>query len=412
MDRIKLTRRDILKKGGKVLVAFGVGLECFSSCAPMAPRQDERAPRLSPSEQRDSAIDNLFKMNLAVKKNERVLVFTDDQNPVVSREARYVARRGAPFGEIIFFTYPKTGLSAAEPPKELWEKAFGKRILEQIEKKDVMKRLLQKTLKDEEFETVKEIVRKNRADVVDVVIALAWTSTLHTNFRKLLTDSAEARFASMPAFNPGMWQTAMAANWEQVAQRTIAFKNKLSQVLSARIKTPKGTDLFLDLRDRIFSADTGLLDKLGRSGNLPAGKLSIAPVEGRSRGKMVIEPGINPGVKEPMIFEIRDGRVTKMTGGVGYASWLESIFYKYPQARTIAEFGMGTNERAKIGTSVLESEKVLGTIHIAIGDNSALGGRTVVPFHLVFILENPTVEITFSDGRTLHLFNKEGTLLS
>jgi aminopeptidase len=97
---------------------------------------------------------------------------------------------------------------------------------------------------------------------------------------------------------------------------------------------------------------------------------------------------------------------------VGYASWLESIFYKYPQARTIAEFGVGTNERAKIGTSVLESEKVLGTIHIAIGDNSTLGGRTVVPFHLVFILENPTVEITFSDGRTLHLFNKEGTLFS
>jgi aminopeptidase len=409
---MKLTRRDLLKKGGKVLAAFGVGFGVLSSCTVFRTRQEERAIPLSPSEQRDSAIDNLFKMNLAVKKNERVLVFTDDQNPVVSREAHYVARRGAPFGEIIFFTLPKTGLSAAEPPKELWEKAFGKRILEQIEKKDMMKRLLQKTLKDEEFETVKEIVRKNRTDVVDGVIALAWTSTLHTNFRKLLTDSAEARFASMPAFNPNMWQTAMAANWEQIAQRTIALKNKLSQAVSAKIKTPKGTDLFLDLRDRMFSADTGLLDKMGRSGSLPAGELSIAPVEGRSRGKMVIEPGINPGVKEPMIFEIRDGRVTKMTGGVGYASWLESIFYKYPQARTIAEFGVGTNERAKIGTSVLESEKVLGTIHIAIGDNSTLGGRTVVPFHLVYILENPTVEITFSDGRTLHLFNKEGTLLS
>ena len=378
----------------------------LSSCAPLPPRRDERELRLPPGEQRDRAIDNLFRMNLAVRKNERVLVFTDDQNPVVAREAQYVARRGAAFGEIIFFTHPKTGLSAAEPPKELWGKAFGKEILEQIEKKDLMKRLLQKTLKDEEFETVKEMVRTHRPDVVDVVVALAWTSTLHTNFRKLLTDSAEARFASMPAFNPNMWQTAMAANWEQVAQRTIALKNKLSQALSAQIKTPNGTDLFLDLRDRTFSADTGLLDKPGRSGNLPAGKLSVAPVEGRSRGRMVVEPGINPGVKELMIFEIRDGRVTKMTGGVDFASWLESIFYKYPQARTIAEFGVGTNERAKIGTSVLESEKVLDTIHIAIGDNSTLGGRTVVPFHLVFILENPTVEIMFSDGRTLHLFNR------
>jgi aminopeptidase len=247
-----------------LVLMFGMGLEFLNSCAPIRPRQEEPPIPLSPTELRNKAIDNLFKINLAVKRNERVLVFTDDQNPVVTKEAHYVARRGVHFGEIIFFTYSKTGPSAAEPPKELWEKAFGKNVIEQIEKRDLIKRLLQRKLRDEELETVKEIVRANRNDVVDVVIALAWTSTTHTNFKKLLTDSAGARFASMPAFNPSMWQTAMAADWEQVAQRTIALKNKLSQAVSAHIKTPKGTDLFLDLRDREFSADTGLLNKPGR----------------------------------------------------------------------------------------------------------------------------------------------------
>jgi aminopeptidase len=133
-------------------------------------------------------------------------------------------------------------------------------------------------------------------------------------------------------------------------------------------------------------------------------------VEGHSRGRIVIEPGINPGVKEQILFDVRDGRVNRITGGVGYTSWLESIFYKYPQARTIAEFGVGTNEKAKIGTSVVESEKVLGTIHIAIGDNSTIGGRTLVPFHLDFVFENPTVEITFSDGRVLYIL-KDGKLI-
>jgi leucyl aminopeptidase (aminopeptidase T) len=71
----------------------------------------------------------------------------------------------------------------------------------------------------------------------------------------------------------------------------------------------------------------------------------------------------------------------------------------------VAEFGIGINPRAKITGNVLEDEKVLGTIHIAFGDNSGFGGRIKVPSHQDGIVKNPDVWL---DGKQLM---KNGKLL-
>ena len=407
----RINRRQLLLKGGAVFVACAAGCDFLSSCAPMAPRREEPAPPLPPGEQRDKAIDDFFETNLGVRRNERVLVFTDDQNPVVAREAQYVAKRGSAFAEIIFLRYPRVGPSAAEPPKELWEKAFGNKITRELEEKSLLRKMLQKKIEDKEFEAASGIVRANKKGVVDAVIGLAWTSTSHTFFQRLLTDAAHARFASMPAFNPGLWQTAMSADWRQLERRTAALKDTLSGAISARIQIPNGTNLSLALRGRDFMADTRLLNQPGRFGNLPSGEVSVAPVEGASRGKMVIEPGLNPGIKIQSTLEVREGKVAKMSGDTGTLSWLESIFYKYPQARTLGEFSVGTNDRAKVGANLVESEKALGIIHVALGDNRSIGGKISVPFQLDLLFQHATVEITFPDGRNMTMM-KDGDLLS
>jgi leucyl aminopeptidase (aminopeptidase T) len=407
----RTTRRQFLKKGGAALIACTAGCNFLNSCAPVAPRREEPAPPLPPGEQRDRAIDDFFKTNLGVRRDERVLVFTDNQNPVVAREAQYVAKRGTAFAEIIFLQYPRVGPSAAEPPKELWEKAFGPRITRELEEKDLMRKILQKKLEDKEAGAATGIVSANRKDAVDVVIGLAWTSTSHTFFQRLLTGAAGARYASLPAFNPGLWQTAMSADWKQLDRKTAALKNTLSGAISARIHTPNGTNLSLDLRRRDFVADTNLLNQPGRFGILPSGALSIAPVEGASMGKMVIEPGLNPGFKNLSTLEVKEGKVTKMSGDTGTLSWLESVFYRYPEARTLGVFSAGTNDRAKVGTNLLESQKALGTIHLALGDNRSIGGKTSVPFQLDLLFQHATAEITLSDGRTMTIM-QDGNLLS
>ncbi len=124
----------------------------------------------------------------------------------------------------------------------------------------------------------------------------------------------------------------------------------------------------------------------------------------------MIDPGINPWVNEQSVLEIKDGNVYRMGGDSRFIGRLEEIFSKYPLARNIAEFGIGTNDKAKVGTTLLELKKVLGTIHIAIGDNSTFGGKVSVPLHIDYVFENSTVDFTFSDGRSFRLI-KDGKML-
>jgi leucyl aminopeptidase (aminopeptidase T) len=126
---------------------------------------------------------------------------------------------------------------------------------------------------------------------------------------------------------------------------------------------------------------------------------------------MVIEPGLNPGFKNLSTLEVKEGKVTKMSGDTGTLSWLESVFYRYPEARTLGVFSAGTNDRAKVGTNLLESQKALGTIHLALGDNRSIGGKTSVPFQLDLLFQHATAEITLSDGRTMTIM-QDGNLLS
>ncbi|MEM2975744.1 MAG: aminopeptidase, partial [Candidatus Bathyarchaeia archaeon] len=63
-------------------------------------------------------------------------------------------------------------------------------------------------------------------------------------------------------------------------------------------------------------------------------------------------------------------------------------------AYNIGELGIGTNPKARITGAVLEDEKVLGTIHIALGDNTSyVGGHTKSSIHLDGILFQPTVVV-------------------
>ena len=99
-----------------------------------------------------------------------------------------------------------------------------------------------------------------------------------------------------------------------------------------------------------------------------------------------------------MILRVKDGRVTDVSGEEELRSYLERAFLSNPLSSNIAEFGVGTNDRAKKADNILESEKILGTIHIALGDNSTFGGSVCVPFHQDFVFFNPTVGIE-KDGK-------------
>jgi len=73
------------------------------------------------------------------------------------------------------------------------------------------------------------------------------------------------------------------------------------------------------------------------------------------------------------------------------SGYLENIY-------NLGELGIGLNPKAKVTGNILEDEKVIGTVHVAVGNNLSFGGDNDVPLHLDGVVSEPTIDI---DGRTL-----------
>jgi leucyl aminopeptidase (aminopeptidase T) len=107
---------------------------------------------------------------------------------------------------------------------------------------------------------------------------------------------------------------------------------------------------------------------------------------------------------------VKKGQVVSVEGDEPYAELLEAKLNERKENRNIAELGIGTNEKAKRPDNILESEKILGTIHIALGDNSSFGGMVKTPFHQDFVFFRPTVVLIDKEGAKTVLM-KEGRFI-
>ena len=96
---------------------------------------------------------------------------------------------------------------------------------------------------------------------------------------------------------------------------------------------------------------------------------------------------------------MKKGRVVSVEGDDPYAGLLDGKLNERKENRNIAELGIGTNEKARRPDNILESEKILGTIHIALGDNSSFGGTVKTPFHQDFVFFRPTVKLIDKEGK-------------
>lgn len=366
----------------------------------------------------DKAIENIFLVNLGVRRPERVLVFADvvrDDEDVseadrVRREgARAVAKRaaeaGAAFAKTFYVEFPAGGSHGKEPPVLLWEAAFGIDIVKRLKKEKVLEPLISKTAGESEVASAEAIIAEMREDTVDCVVALSNYSTTHTRFRKLLTDCAGVRYASMPNFDESMLEGVMKADWDKVKARTVKVADTMNGADSVKIETPNGTSIRFSIKGRSVIADTGILIEEGSSGNLPAGEAFVAPVEGSAEGVLVLDWAPMRKLKSPVRLTIQAGTVVGVSGEEEYARVLEAKLAENPLCGNIAELGVGTNDMAKRADNILESEKILGTIHIALGDNSTFGGKVSVPFHQDFVFFGPTLEIE-KDGKKSFVLRK------
>jgi leucyl aminopeptidase (aminopeptidase T) len=190
----------------------------------------------------------------------------------------------------------------------------------------------------------------------------------------------------------------MTVDWNALATRTARLVEAVNRAEWLHVTTPNGTDMTICKQGRCAKGDDGLLTAAGSFGNLPAGEAYLAPLEGNSHGVMVIEWGPTRKLDEPLRLTVENGVVVTMEGNDSHRDRLEAKFAEHVNCRTIAELGIGTNDKASRPDNVLEAEKILGTIHIALGDNTGFGGTTSAPFHEDYVFYQPTLTAILSDG--------------
>lgn len=208
--------------------------------------------------------------------------------------------------------------------------------------------------------------------------------------------------------------SALDVYYKDLARRGKVLQHALSGSKEVHATSPQGTDLRFNVDQRKWIVDDGILSEEDIAAkdvgmNLPCGEIFVAPIEDSANGKAVFDVPTSyyghhvRGLK----LEFRNGRVVDYDAESGRNEF-ESILNSATGDRDrIAEFAIGLNPKARFVNDILVDEKVLGTVHIAIGDNKgpAYGGRNTSSIHWDLIMTKPTVRV---DGKTLM---KEGKLV-
>lgn len=231
------------------------------------------------------------------------------------------------------------------------------------------------------------------------VIAVTTVSISHLDSRREACRKG-VRFITMPGITSETFCRIANTDMERVSRLSRKMKDILSIAKEARITAPNGTDMLLGMASRKGYADVGIVNVPGAFSNLPAGEASLAPEEEHCEGELVVDSGMGvvPEDHDPLRLTFRDGKVTRISGDKS-AERLRRLLAPFgADARRIAEFGIGTNEFARISGYPLEDEKVLGTIHIALGNNISFGGNNSAGVHLDGVVYKASVTI---DGRKI-----------
>lgn len=296
------------------------------------------------------AAEIVLKKCLGLKKNEKFLVITDSKlynlGNMFFREAKKITNSA----KLIKIPIPK--VNGTEPPKK----------------------------------TAKEMLK------YDAELLITTKSLSHTKARKKACKNG-ARIVTMPGITKSTVNRALNIDYRKLKKIDSKLADIIDNGNKVRIKTKLGTDIGFSINGRkAYGRESGIYDKKGSYGNLPTGEIFVAPVEKSANGVFVADAsfaGIGK-LKNPLKIYVKRGYAVNLKGV--NAKKMEGLLDSVgKEGRNIAELGIGTNEKAKITGNVLEDEKVKGTCHIALGNNTGFGGKVSVQLHLDGIIKNPTI---------------------
>lgn len=290
---------------------------------------------------------------LGLKKSETLLIITDDNKYPIGKALYTVGKDLAK--ESLLVMMPPAEVNGQEPPP-----------------------------------SVADLMLK-----YDVVVCPTTKSVTHTDAKRNACK-AGSRVATMPGITEDIMTRTLKADYNIIAERTLKVSEILDKGKIAKITTPLGTNLTMPIEGIKAISSTGLILEPGQGGNLPSGESFLMPVEGQSEGVLYIDAAvaiIGKIESDPIKVTIKDGYAVKFEGSYEADKLFEQLNAFGKPAMNIAELGIGTNHEAIITGKILEDEKVMGTIHVAFGNNISMGGTHDVGIHIDGVVTKPTVYI-------------------
>lgn len=208
------------------------------------------------------------------------------------------------------------------------------------------------------------------------------------------------------------WQ-AMQVDYSALSGQAGRLAGRLAQARQLRLRDALGkTDLLLPQAagGRPLERDDGIISPDDVAGgavylNLPSGEVCFAPPEQSARGKVYIEAAFWQGQPiRGLELEFEAGIVRPLRAEQGFELFVEIVQNSGGDSARLGEFGIGLNPAVTRLTGLtLLDEKMIGTCHLALGENRALGGVNDSALHWDLIVQNAVLEadgeILLKDGR-------------
>lgn len=172
----------------------------------------------------------------------------------------------------------------------------------------------------------------------------------------------------------------------------------------------KGTDLTFNIDDRNVGVEVGTLEDCFSSGReceveVPGGEVYVAPIETSANGVLAVQEFRDYNIKN-LKLHFKGGKIEKIEAERGSDVFKKLLNEAEGDKDRIAELGIGINYGVKLTGYRMFDEKALGTAHIAVGNNTQLGGVNKASIHWDFILNKPNIEV---DG---NIILKKGKLVN
>ncbi len=197
-----------------------------------------------------------------------------------------------------------------------------------------------------------------------------------------------------------MFWKAINVDYDKLYQRGKVLAKAFKNADMVHLTSKKGTDLTFSVKKRKTLIDDGVISpedlrNKDVGNNLPCGEVFMAPVETSANGRAVFDLAFRKGHRiEDIDITFKDGRMVKSKAKKNERLFKDVVKNSHGDKDRIGEFGIGINPRVNKAIGyVITDEKIIGTIHIAIGENRGMGGKNESTLHWDMVMMKPDIEV-------------------